>query len=134
VIALDTNVLVRFLVEDDPVQSSQSRALIQAARDAAEPCFVPEVVLCELVWVLSVSYKVPRQSIRLILGQLLLAEHLAFSATDRLSRALASYQAGKGNFADYLILEDARNAGCRGVATFDRALHGTPGFIAPPPP
>lgn len=132
-IALDTNVLVRFLVKDDPVQSSQSKALIQAAIDSAEPCFVSEVVLCELVWVLTFSYKVERQAIWRILEQLLRAEHLAFPATDRLAQAHAAYRSGKGDFADYLIREGAREAGCSSVATFDRALLREAGFISPRP-
>ena len=130
-IALDTNVLIRFLVEDDPVQCRQAKALVQRAIDSAEPCFVPEVVLCEVVWVLETSYRIQRPEIAVVLGQLLLAQHLTFPSTERLRRALAAYTSGRGGFADYLIREAALEEGCESVATFDRALLREVGFIHP---
>jgi predicted nucleic-acid-binding protein len=131
VIALDTNVLVRFLVEDDPVQGRRAKAMIRKAIDSGDPCFVSEVVVCELVWVLETSYKVDRGEIGRILGQLLRAQHLTFPAAERLTRALGAYESGRGDFAGYLIRESATEAGCDSVATFDRALLREPGFIAP---
>lgn len=55
--ALDTNVLVRFLVRDDEAQYVAARACLQAAVTRAEPLFVPDPVLCELVWVLDRTYR-----------------------------------------------------------------------------
>jgi predicted nucleic-acid-binding protein len=131
VIALDTNVLVRFLVEDDPAQARRAKALLQGAIDAGEACFVSDVVLCEIVWVLETSYKLSRGEVGRILGQLLRARHLAFPSAERFSRALFAYQAGPGDFADYLIREWARESGCESVATFDGDLLHEPGFFAP---
>ena len=59
-IALDTNVLVRFLVEDDKAQAAAAAALVKRSIAAGEALFVADVVLCEVVWVLEVAYKVPR--------------------------------------------------------------------------
>jgi predicted nucleic-acid-binding protein len=131
VIALDTNVLVRFLVEDDPGQGRRAKALLQKAVDSSAPCLVSDVVLCELVWVLQTSYKLDRKEIGQVLERLLRAQHLTYSAADRLSRAAGAYGSGRGDYADYLIRELAREAGCEAVATFDRALLREPGFIAP---
>jgi predicted nucleic-acid-binding protein len=130
-IALDTNVLVRFLVEDDPAQSRRAKALLQKAIDASETCFVSDVVVCETVWVLGTSYKVSRKEIGNILGQLLRAQHLAFPSAERLGRALGAYESGRGDFADYLIREWAGDAGCTTVATFDGDLLKESGFTAP---
>lgn len=130
-IALATNVLVRFLVEDDKAQAAAAAALVKRAIAAGEALFVADVVLCEVVWVLEVSYKVPRAEVIHALGQLLHARHLSFSAPDRLARALASFSSGKGDFADYVIREQAIAAGCDVVATFDGALLKEAGFKKP---
>jgi predicted nucleic-acid-binding protein len=131
VIALDTNVLVRFLVEDDPAQCRRAKTLLQKAMDAGEPCFVSDVVLCEIVWVLETSYKVARVEVASILDQLLRARHLAFPSSERLARALSTYESGRGDFADYLIREWAREGGCETVMTFDRDLLRESGFTTP---
>lgn len=131
-IALDTNILVRFLVEDDRAQSERAKALLQKAIDSAEPCFVSDVVVCEIVWVLETSYKVSRKEICFRLEQLLSAQHLVFPSFERLSRALGAFTSGRGDFADYLIREWAWEGGCEAVATFDGTLLRESGFAAPP--
>ncbi len=130
-IALDTNVIVRFLVEDDKAQAAAAAALIERAIDANEALFVADVALCEVVWGLEYSYKVSRGEVVDVLGRLLHARHLTFRDPDQLVRALASFAAGKGDFADYVIREGALAAGCTAVATFDRALLREPTFTRP---
>ena len=131
-IALDTNVLVRFLVEDDANQTRQAKRLLQREITGDAQCFVPDIVLCELVWVLQTSYKVSRARIGQVLGDLARARHLLFESSDRVSRALKAYSAGKGDFADYLIRERSLTQGCEAVATFDGKLLSEPGFIPVP--
>jgi predicted nucleic-acid-binding protein len=131
VIALDTNVLVRFLVEDDKAQSARAAKFVARAMATDEQLFLPDVVLCETVWVLTAAYQVPRAEVGATLGRLLMAAHLRFDDVDRLSRALAAFLSGKGDFADYVIREDALAAGCERVATFDRLLLNESAFIAP---
>jgi predicted nucleic-acid-binding protein len=128
--ALDTNVLVRFLVEDDPEQTQRAKAFLQKSIETDAPCYVSDVVVCEIVWVLETSYKVRRGEVTQILGRLLRARHLVFSSVERLSRALESHGSGRGDFADYLIREHSRAFGCEAVATFDRKLLKEPGFVA----
>jgi predicted nucleic-acid-binding protein len=131
VIALDTNVLVRFLVVDDKAQSAKASKLVERAVVRNEALFVSDVVICETVWVLLAAYRLSRAQVGDILGQLLKAAHLSFRDVDGLVRALEAFVAGKGDFADYVIKEQARAAGCEGVATFDRALLKEEGFVAP---
>jgi predicted nucleic-acid-binding protein len=130
-IALDTNVLVRFLVADDPVQSAASSRLIERAIARDESLYLSELVICETVWVLAGSYRVPRQRIIAMLRDLLRARHLVFSAPERLSRALDAFEKGKGDLADYLIREDASRAGYATVATLDKVLWREEGFTRP---
>jgi predicted nucleic-acid-binding protein len=130
-IALDTNVLVRFLVDDDKAQSARAARFVAKAIATDEPLFVSDVVMCETVWVLVVAYQVPRREIGETLGRLLMAAHLRYDDVDRLSRALEAFLTGKGDFADYLIREEARGAGCDQVATFDRVLLKERAFVAP---
>lgn len=130
-IALDTNVLARFLVKDDEAQSARAAGLIRKAIARDEPLLVSGVTLCELVWVLDFSYQVPRVEIAVLLHQLLRARHLSFPEHDLLVSALSAFEAGRGDFADYVIRAQARSGGCESVATFDKALLKEPGFIAP---
>jgi predicted nucleic-acid-binding protein len=131
VIAVDTNVLVRFLVEDDETQTRAAASLITRAGRADEPLYASDIVLCEVVWVLSARYGFPKPEIIAALRKLLHARQLTFRASDVLLRALEAYAAGKGDFADYVIREDAAAAGCDSVATFDKALLKEAGFARP---
>ena len=130
-IALDTNVLVRFLVEDDEQQSRLAARLITAAIRRDDQLFISDIVLCETVWVLSSAYRLSRPEIAAALSGLLRARAVVFSSSDRLTRALEAYTKGKGDFADYLIREHARAAGAETVATFDRSLLKERGFSKP---
>ena len=87
-------------------------------------------MVCETVWLMSISYRIGRKEIAGVLRNLLRARHVRFSAADQLIRALEAYEAGKGDFADYLIREHARAADCDEVATFDSVLLRERGFVA----
>ena len=130
-IALDTNVLVRFLVEDDPEQTARARSFLQRSLEEDSTCFVSDIVLCEVVWVLGSVYRISRPTVVEHLSALLRTRQLAFSSTDRVGRALAAFRSGRGDFADYLIREHAWAAGCEAVATFERRLLAEEGFLAP---
>jgi predicted nucleic-acid-binding protein len=122
VIAVDTNVLVRLLVKDDAAQTRKVVELFKQLDAAGETAFVSDVTVCELVWVLSAAYGFDRKQIAGALRQILAARQLTFQATDRLSHALDAFEAGRGDLADYVILEHAKAAGCDAVVTFDKAL------------
>lgn len=130
-IALDTNVLVRYFVEDKSRQSAEATRLIEGKIASGESIFIPQIVICELVWVLSYAYDVPRREISSILQQLRRASSLAIESADQVQRALESFENGKGDMADYLIAERALAAGCSSVATFDQALYSDRRFVRP---
>ena len=130
-IALDTNVLIRFLVEDDEAQSRRAIKLIEGAVARDEQLFVSDIVMCETVWVLSSAYRFSRAEIVDALSQLLRARSVVFSSADNIARALDAYRKGRGDFADFLIREHARSAGAETVATFDGALLEESGFSKP---
>jgi predicted nucleic-acid-binding protein len=87
--------------------------------------------MCETVWVLQSCYRRSRTEIAGALRSLLAARNVAFASSDHLARALAAFASGQGDFADYLIREHARAAGCSAVATFDGVLLKEQGFSAP---
>ena len=130
-IALDTNVLIRFLVEDDEAQSRRATKLIEGAVARDEQLFVSDIVMCETVWVLSSAYGFSRDEIVDALSQLLRARSVVFNSADSIARALDAYRKERGDFADYLIREHARSAGAETVATFDGALLKDNGFSKP---
>jgi predicted nucleic-acid-binding protein len=131
VIALDTNVLVRFLIEDDARQSAAAAALVDRAVQSEEALYISAIVLCETVRVLTSSYRVPRLDIVKTLQDLLRAKHLTFENREQLARAVDAFATGRGDLADYLIREEALAAGCSSVATFDRDLVREEGFARP---
>ncbi|MFN2240312.1 MAG: PIN domain-containing protein [Thermoanaerobaculia bacterium] len=130
-IALDTNVLVRYLVEDDPRQAAAAAGFISRTVARGEPLFIPQIVLCELVWVLSFAYEFGRDEIATALRQIRRGAQIVIEAPDQVREAIEAYARGKGDFADYLIAERAMAEGCTKVFTFDRALHSDSRFEAP---
>jgi predicted nucleic-acid-binding protein len=130
-IGLDTNVLVRFLVEDDEEQCRRATAVIESTVERGQELYISDIVMCETVWVLTSAYRFSRTQIADVLAQLLRAKQMAFPSSDRIARSLDAYRSGRGDFADYLIREHARAAGCETVATFDEPLLKEPGFSRP---
>jgi predicted nucleic-acid-binding protein len=121
VIALDTNVLVRFLTRDDAEQSSLVDELIETL-DAENGAFVSRDVMLELVWVLGKGYGYRRAEIARALQALMEAEEFEIEDEAAVHQALDAYAQGGPGFADHLILRVARARGCHALATFDRKL------------
>jgi predicted nucleic-acid-binding protein len=119
---LDTNVLVRYLTQDHPVQSRKANALIAEAVDRGEQCPINVIVLCELVWVLREAYHLDKPTVAATLEKVLDTAQLVVEQADLARRALDDYRRGRGDFADYLIGWRNRQAGCSDTATFDRTL------------
>jgi predicted nucleic-acid-binding protein len=127
-IGVDTNVLVRYLVEDDAEQTKRADALFRRALAKGETLFVSDVVLCEIVWVLESVYDIGRREIADLIDNLIRAKQVELGDADLAHRALEAYRAGKGDFADYVIRERALAAGCATLATFDKQLWAEEGF------
>jgi len=130
-IAFDTNVLLRLLLNDDARQSRQAQALMDQAVSRSDKVLLPDIVLCELEWVLSSVYKVPKTAIIETLRRLLDAEEFAFLDRAAVAGALNGYEGGGADFSDYLIGASAARAGAATTYTFDRALRRTGGFSLP---
>ena len=118
--ALDTNVLVRFLVRDDKKQAEIVYRLFKRAESRNDPFFVPLLVVLETIWVLESVYEIPREEIRASLQKLLLMPILIFESQSALQRTLSSAQTNKIDLADLLIAHSAKFSNCDGVLTFDK--------------
>ena len=118
-IALDTNVLVRFLVDDDVDQAKIAGILIDRLTDAA-PGFIGREVLVELVWVLERAYGYERADIAAAFDGLLSATELLIEDADDIGLALELYRNDGFGFADLMIVAAARRAGAVELVTFDR--------------
>jgi predicted nucleic-acid-binding protein len=127
-IALDTNILVRLITQDDPQQATLAERLIQQATDEGEACFVSNVVLCELEWVLESCYEATRSDLLTALQEIAAREIFAFEDSDALHWAINLYRKSKVEFSDALIGAKARSQGARTTYTFERVLSHHDGF------
>lgn len=118
-IALDTNVLVRYLVQDDAPQAQIASDVIDGLSEADQG-FVGREVLIELVWVLERAYGFSRMEIANALDGLLAAIELVIENADDLGLAIELYRNDGYGFADMMIAAAARRAGARELVTFDR--------------
>ena len=119
-IGLDTNVVVRFLAQDDETQSPiATRFIARLSRE--RPGFISSVVLAEITWVLARAYKTSREGIAGAVEGLLRSAELIVENTEAAYRALAIYRASQfGEFADALIAQTAALAGASETVTFDQ--------------
>jgi predicted nucleic-acid-binding protein len=127
-IAVDTNIIVRLMVDDDPEQSARVRRLLEATAEAGESCLVSDPVLCELAWVLSSQYRAGRAEIVAAVQSLLGRALFVFEDRAALLQAFEAYQGGRADLSDYLIGAKAQARGARTTWTFDRGLRKQPGF------
>lgn len=128
-IALDSNVLIRLLIEDDPKQTSIAKELLEGKIADGETCFVSDPVLCEIEWVLESCYGVPRESLLAMVQELAANDHFVFEDRAVLRDALDAYSDGKADLSDYLIHGKAMAREARATYTFDRALRNTDGVV-----
>jgi predicted nucleic-acid-binding protein len=120
VIGLDTNVLVRYLAQDDPKQTAAATKLFGSV-SAASPAFVSQVVLVETVWVLQSRYATDAAQICQVVETLLRTDAVQVERADVVWRALRRFRQNQGDFPDALVTELAHAAGCRQIYSFDRA-------------
>ena len=118
-IALDTNVLVRYLVDDDPRQAEAVRVLF-AGLMAERPGFVCREVTVELAWVLQRACGFSGDRIAAVPEELIATEELEFEAVDDVARAAFSYRRSGAGFSDLMIAAAAMRRGANPLYTFDR--------------
>ena len=119
-IGLDTNVLVRYIVQDDPEQAEAAERLIESRCTAQSPGYVGVPVLVELVWVLTAAYRYDRPVVASVIRQLLRTAELQVEHRETAWSALREFEAGGADFADCLIGHRNRARGCDRTYTFDR--------------
>lgn len=117
-IGLDTNVLVRYIMQDDPKQSPKATKIVESL-DSVGSGYVTLVSIVELVWVLSVSYELTRSQVSQALDGIIRTKQFKIECADQVIRALRVFKGGKSDFADCLIERSADSAGCEKTVTFD---------------
>ena len=127
-IGLDTNILVRHLVQDDPVQSPKATALIEERLTEGNPGFISTVVMVETAWVLERSYALADHEIAGAIERILQIESLIVENQPEVFTAMTALKEGRGSFADALIGAINNQAGCSQTFTFDRKALRLPGF------
>lgn len=119
-VAFDTNVLVRILAGDDPLQTKKAEKAF-LAHAGGDGVFVSLVVLAEIGWVLATAYDWDRPTIHARVSQLVRTQGVEIEDFEVVEEALSAYAKGRADLADYLILSRARSAGAA-LLTFDRKL------------
>lgn len=117
-IGLDTNVLVRYIMQDDPKNSPKATKLIESL-DSDNPGYITMVSVIELYWVLTSCYELTGEQVGQALEAILRTKQFLVERADQVLRALRVFGAGKADFADCLIERSAMGAGCTQTMTFD---------------
>ena len=125
---LDTNVLVRYLVQDDPRQAKMASQFIETHCTNESPCFIGHITLCELAWVLESNYGQARSEIAAIIEQLLQVGQLDVGDPDVVWRALDDYKSSNADFPDHLLARVNEVFGCECTVTFDKRASKQPCF------
>ena len=118
--AVDTNILMRFLVNDDPAQAQQVRQLFSAAEQQRETYSVPLLVVLESIWVLESAYQVGRNELIEVFSDLLLLPVLEFEQREAVQAMLQAARNDPLDLPDLLIAKSALRSGCECIFTFDK--------------
>lgn len=129
-IGLDTNVLLRYLTQDDPGQSKKATELIETRLTEEYPGFVSVVVMAELAWVLERSYRLGPASIAACIERILQTDVLVVENEQQVFAGMIALKKGRGSFADALIVALGTRAGCANTLTFDRKALRLPGYAS----
>jgi predicted nucleic-acid-binding protein len=127
-IGLDTNVVVRYLTQDDARQTPIATQFIEKSLSLNRPGFISLIVLAEVVWVLVSLYKIDRRKVIEVVEGLLTTQQLQVDDAPLVWRAVRRYASSKIDFSDALIVESALARGCAKTVTFDKACKSIAGF------
>jgi predicted nucleic-acid-binding protein len=131
VIGLDTNILVRYLAQDDPIQSPAATAIIESRLTEQNPGFVSIVAMAKTVWVLERAYRFTTQEIAAAVERMLQADSFVVENEQEVFTAMTALREGRGSFADAIIAALGAKAGCSCTLTFDQQALRLPGFELP---
>ena len=127
-IGLDTNILVRYLAQDDPAQSAKANEILERRLTEKNPGFVSVVAMVETVWALDRAYGFTAQEIATAVERLLQIEVLVVENEQEVFSAMVALKQGRGSFADALIAELGARVGCTRTLTFDQKAVRLSGF------
>ena len=130
-IGLDTNIVVRYLAQDDPIQSSRATEIIERRLSEENPGFVSIVAMVETVWVLERAYKLTGREIAAAVERMLQADVLVVEHEQEVFTAMIALKQGRGSFADAVIAALGARVGCPYTLTFDQRALRLSGFKLP---
>lgn len=130
-IGLDTNILVRYIVQDEAVQARTATEIVEQRLSEQNPGFISTVVMAETVWVLGRAYRFAGAAIATVVERMLQADVFVVESEAQVFCAMIALREGLGSFADALIAALAGDAGCSVTLTFDRKALRLPGFGLP---
>lgn len=119
-IAIDTNVLVRYIMQDDAAQAALATRLIEGQCDEKNPALINHLVLCETLWVLQRTYKYTCSECVPLLKQILITDCFEIPQSALVWKAIYDYDAGNADFSDYLISHTNQSLGANVTFTFDK--------------
>jgi predicted nucleic-acid-binding protein len=128
VIGLDTNVLIRYLAQDEPRQSAAATRLMEKTLSPENPGFVTLVTLCEVAWVLAGPYGSDKGRIHAVIEALLGTRQVEVESAELVWKALRAWEGSPADFSDALIGEVCAAKGARAVVTLDKAAAKLPSF------
>jgi predicted nucleic-acid-binding protein len=126
-IGIDTNILLRLWLNDDPAQNSRIDTLLAEHGSIPGSLLVTDVVLAEAIWTLKSAYDQSKDAQALAVRSLLEETAFAFEDRNAVAAALAHFEAGSCGFADCLVVAKHSSQGCEFTATFDRGMRKLPG-------
>lgn len=127
-IGLDSNIVIRYLAQDDPGQAQLASRLIEQQLSDRQPGYLTLPALAEVVWVMVRCYDADRPMVERVVERLLTVPQIRVQAAEEVWLALRTFATGKADFSDALIAALALRAGCTHTATFDLAAGREPGF------
>lgn len=130
-IGLDTNILVRYLAQDDPIQSLKATEIIERRLTEKNQGFVSNVAMVETVWVLDRAYRLGAPKIAAAVERILQIDVFVVENEQEVFTAMIALKEGRGAFADALIAALGAKAGCSCTLTFDQKALRLPGFKLP---
>lgn len=125
---LDTNVLVRYITQDDRKQAQQAGRLIENLNEET-PGYISVVTIMELYWVLETAYQLTRSQLVQVFQTLIAVDHLKIDRVAAVASAVRQYSESKADFADCLIERLASSAGCVRTLTFDKGAAKSTGMV-----
>lgn len=127
-IGLDTNVMIRYLVQDEEQQSVSATRFIENMLATETPGYINHITLCEIAWVLQRCYSVTKPQLIAIIERLLIIKQILVENVEVVWKALRTFEANSAGFCDALIGQVNVHNGCEHTVTFDKKAAKLPGF------